>query len=86
MITTNSEKSMWAKTFGRSVISMLVGNFFEKKNNSASIIAIILVLTICYVIVAKEKFEYMSFLLNILFVVIGYYFGAKQEDTQRDDV
>ena len=79
MTTSISEKSWWARTFGRSVISMLVGTFFEKKTNAASIIAIILVLSICYVIVVREKFEYMSFLLNIVFVVIGYYFGAKQE-------
>lgn len=64
---------------------MLVGNFFEKKSNAASIIAIILVLSICYVIVVKEKFEYINFLLNIIFVVIGYYFGSKQESIERDD-
>ena len=83
--TSTSEKSWWARTFGRSVISMLAGTFFEKKTNAASIIAIILVLTICYVIVVKEKFEYMSFLLNIVFVVIGYYFGAKQESVTNGD-
>ena len=64
---------------------MLVGTFFEKKANAASIVAIILVLSICYVIVVKEKFEYMSFLLNIVFVVIGYYFGAKQESVTNVD-
>lgn len=85
MTTSTSEKSWWARTFGRSIISMLVGTFFEKKTNAASIIAIILVLTICYVIVVKEKFEYMSFLLNIVFVVIGYYFGAKQESVTNGD-
>ena len=85
MATTNSEKSWWARTFGRSIISMLVGTFFEKKTNAASIIAIFLVLSICYVIVIKEKFEYMSFLLNIVFVVIGYYFGAKQESVEKAD-
>lgn len=85
MATSNSEKSWWARTFGRSVISMLVGTFFEKKANAASIVAIILVLSICYVIVVKEKFEYMSFLLNIVFVVIGYYFGAKQESVTSAD-
>ena len=85
MATSNSEKSWWARTFGRSVISMLVGTFFEKKANAASIVAIILVLSICYVIVVKEKFEYMSFLLNIVFVVIGYYFGAKQENVADAD-
>ncbi len=80
-----AEKSWWARTFGRSVISMLVGTFFEKKSNAASIIAIILVLSICYVIVIKEKFEYINFLLNIIFVVIGYYFGSKQESVEKED-
>ena len=85
MVTSNSEKSWWARTFGRSIISMLVGNFFEKKANAASIVAIILVISICYVIVVKEKYEYMSILLNIVFVVIGYYFGAKQESVTGSD-
>lgn len=84
-MAASTEKSWWARTFGRSIISMLVGNFFEKKSNAASIIAIILVLSICYVIVVKEKFEYIDFLLNIIFVVIGYYFGSKQENVERDD-
>jgi len=84
-MTSTAEKSWWARTFGRSVISIFVGNFFEKKNNAASIIAIILVLSICFVIVVREKFEYINFLFNIVFVVIGYYFGAKQESTQSDD-
>jgi uncharacterized membrane protein AbrB (regulator of aidB expression) len=86
MATGNTESSWWKRTFGRSVISLIVGNFFEKKNNAASIIAIVLVLTICYVIVIKEKFEYMNFLLNIVFVVIGYYFGAKQDVIENTDV
>lgn len=85
MSLSSNEKSWWARMFGRSIISIFLGNFFEKKNNAASIIAIFLVLTICYVIVIKEKFEYMSFLLNIVFVVIGYYFGAKQEATEVDE-
>lgn len=85
MATSNSEKSWWARTFGRSILSMFVGNFFEKKANAGSIIALILVLSICYVIVVKEKFEYINFLLNIIFVVIGYYFGAKQETIDRTD-
>lgn len=77
---SKSEKSWWSRTFGRSLLELIVGiKFFEKKSNAASLIAILLVLSICYVIVVKEKFEYMSFLLNIVFVVIGYYFGAKQE-------
>jgi predicted membrane protein len=65
-------------------MSMLFGTFFEKKSNAASIVAIMLVLTICYAIVVGEKYEYMSILLNIVFVVIGYYFGTKQEAVQPD--
>ncbi|MNM50411.1 hypothetical protein D3C81_614460 [compost metagenome] len=81
-----SNKSWWSKTFGRSVLEMLLGvKFFEKKSNAASLIAIFLVLAICYVIVIKEQFEYMSFLLNIVFVVIGYYFGTKQAPVNGAD-
>ena len=65
---------------------MIIGiKFFEKKANAASIVAILLVFSICYVIVVKEKYEYVSFLLNIVFVVIGYYFGAKQESVTNGD-
>jgi hypothetical protein len=86
LATQLSEKNWWSRTFGRSVLEMLIGiKFFEKKANAASLIAILLVLSICYVIVAKEKYEYMSFLLNIVFVVIGYYFGAKQESVTNGD-
>ena len=82
--TPYSERSWWARIFGRSIISACFGNFFESKANAASIIALILVSTICYVIAVKDKFEYMSFLLNIVFVVIGYYFGSKQEAISQD--
>ena len=85
MDTPKSEKSWWGRIFGRSIMSMLFGTFFEKKANAASIIAIILVFTICYIIVVKEKYEYTSFLLNIIFVVIGDYFGAKQEVIDKED-
>jgi uncharacterized membrane protein YfcA len=80
-----SEKSWWGRIVGRSIISVLFGSFFEKKTNAASIIAIFLVLTICYVIVVKEKFDYMNGLLNIVFVVIGYYFGAKQTPVKEEE-
>jgi len=83
---TPPQKSWWSRTFGRIILEILLGlRFFEKKTNAASLIAILLVTSICYVIVFKEKFEYMSFLLNIVFVVIGYYFGAKQERVEEGD-
>lgn len=80
-VAKKTEGSLWKRTFGRSILELFIGvKFFEKKSNAASLIAILLVLSICYVIVVKEKFEYMNFLLNIVFVVIGYYFGTKQEN------
>jgi hypothetical protein len=82
-MTDGHQKSLYEKTFGnRSLISVLVGGFFADKNNAASVIAIVLVLTLCYIVAWKEKYEYATGLLNIVFVVIGYYFGSKR---QRDD-
>ena len=79
------ERSWYSKILGRSFFSILFGNFFENKNNAAGIIGIVLVFTLCYVIVIREKYEYMQGLLNVVFVVIGYYFGAKQGPDGKDD-
>jgi len=64
---------------------MLFGTFFEKKANAASLIAILLIATLCYVIVFREKYEYMNGVLNVVFVVIGYYFGAKQGLVSKEE-
>ncbi|MGD0956289.1 MAG: hypothetical protein ABR953_05600 [Candidatus Acidiferrales bacterium] len=55
------------------------------QNNAASIIAILLTLTLCYVVAVREKYEYANGLLNIVFVVIGYYFGSKRQKESSDD-
>ena len=45
-----------------------------------------LVATLCYVIVWKEKYEFLTPLLNIVFVIVGFYFGSKQsQETDEDD-
>jgi len=77
--------SWWKRTFGRSILSALIGHFFADKNNAASIIAILLVATLCYIVAFREKYEYVNGLLNIVFVVIGYYFGSKREKETDDD-
>ncbi len=59
-------------------------HFFADKH-AASIIAILLVVTLCYVVAVREKYEYVNGLLNIVFVVIGYYFGSKREKDTGDD-
>ena len=64
----------------------IVGIFFEKKRNTPSILAILLVGTICYVVVAKEKYDFLTPLMNIIFVVVGLYFGPKPcADNEEDD-
>ena len=77
--------SWWGRTFGRSILSMLIGHFFADKNNAASVIAILLVVTLCGVVLFREKYEYTNGLLNIVFVVIGYYFGSKRERERDED-
>ena len=77
--------SWYNRILGRSIFSVIFGGFFENKNNAAGIIGILLVLTLCYVIVFREKYDYIGGLLNILFVVIGYYFGAKSGPAGQED-
>ncbi len=93
-MTQTNQKSWYARTFGRSIFSMLFGKFFEVKNNSAGIIAISLVLTLCFVVIYVvvnnvEKIQSLDQLLdgilNIIFVVVGYYFGSKQKPVTPED-
>ena len=77
--------SWWGRTFGRSVLSLLIGHFFADKNNTASLVALFLVGTLCYLVVRRERYEVIPGLLNIVFVVIGYYFGAKRHKDQDGD-
>lgn len=89
-MSNETQKSWYARILGRSFISVIFGNFFEKKNNSASFIAIMLVGTLCFVILMNmnkiANFEpVINGVLNVIFVVIGYYFGAKQGPTSKDN-
>ena len=81
----SDQRSWWRRVFGRSILSALIGHFFADKNNAASLIAIMLVATLCYIVALKEKYEYATGHLNIVFVVIGYYFGSKREKDTGDD-
>lgn len=78
------ERSVWGLLVGRSIINALIGNFFTNKNNTAALIAIALVATLCWLAFAGNE-DIVPILSNIIFVVIGYYFGAKStEDSNRD--
>ncbi len=78
-------RSWWLRIFGRSILRALVGDFFNSERNTASIIAIMLVGTLCYVVVAKGKYEYVNNLMNLVFAVIGYYFGTRSRVTGDED-
>jgi hypothetical protein len=85
----SSEKSWYGRILGRSFLNIIFGNFFEKKSNSAGIIAILLVGTLCFVVIHNllkngsiEK--ELNIIANVVFVVIGYYFGSKQEPVLKD--
>jgi uncharacterized membrane protein len=85
MTENADERSWWRKTFGRSLLSALIGHFFADKNNAASIIGIMLVATLCYVVAFREKYEYLNGMINIVFVVIGYYFGSKRHPDDKEE-
>lgn len=78
-------QSLFSRLLGRSIMSAIFGKFFENKNNTASLLAIILVITLCWVIITKEKYDFLNGILNIVFVIIGYYFGAKQSAVLEEE-
>ena len=85
-----TQKSWYARVFGRSLFSVIFGKFFEVKNNTAGIIAVALVLTLCFVVITKIDLitnldTLLEGVLNIIFVVVGYYFGAKQMAISKDE-
>lgn len=77
--------SVWlAIAQNRSLLGLIVGQFFTNKNNTAALIAIALVATLCWLAFAGNE-AIVPILSNIIFVVIGYYFGTKStEDSDRD--
>lgn len=79
-------RSWWRKIFGRSLLKAIVGDFFDSQRNTASLIALMLVGTICYVILFRGRYEYMTVVTNLAFAVAGFYFGSKAgpEDDASD--
>jgi hypothetical protein len=84
------KRSLYQMLFGgRSLLSVLIGTqILADKNITASLVAIALVTTLCFIVVFRGKYEYGNALANIVFVIIGYYFGSKREvagDDPGDD-
>jgi hypothetical protein len=77
------QKSWYNRILGRSFFFIIFGKFFEKKDNSAALIAIMLVGTLCFTVIynlinSVNITEELRIITNVIFVVIGYYFGSKQ--------
>jgi multisubunit Na+/H+ antiporter MnhF subunit len=82
------EQSWWAKIFGRSIYSLIFGNNLADKNVAATIISILLVATLCYLAVTldgQDRSMLIQGLANLVFGVVGYYFGSKREEASEED-
>lgn len=81
----DKQPSAWYVFFqNRSILGLIVGQFFTNKNNTAALIAIALVATLCWLAFNGNE-DIVPVLSNIIFVIIGYYFGAKSKvDTDQD--
>jgi len=83
-MTEIDTRSWWRRIFGRSLIKAVFGDFFDNKRTTASLLALMLVATVCYEVVWKDK-DYLNQLMNIIFVIIGYYFGSKSGKSDEED-
>lgn len=84
------QKSWYNRILGRSFFFIIFGKFFEKKANSAALIALMLVGTLCFALIynlinSVNISEELRIITNVIFVVIGYYFGAKQYNSSNEN-
>jgi hypothetical protein len=84
MAASEEQKSWWTKIFGRSLYGLVFGKNLADRNVAATFIGIMLVATLCYLAAFKGHNELITPLVNVVFVVVGFYFGAKRE-TGTDD-
>ncbi len=77
--------SVWYLFFkNRSILGLIIGQFFTSKNNTAAVIAIALVTTLCWLALNGNE-DIVPVLSNVIFVIIGYYFGAKSSEASERD-
>jgi len=81
----DQNRAWWSRFFGRSIYGLIFGNNLADKNVAATIIGIMLVATLCYLAAFKQRYELLPPLANIVFVVVGFYFGSKREPAKDDD-
>jgi len=65
--------------FGRSIYGLVFGKNLADRNVAATIIGVMLVATLCYLAAFKQRYELLPPLSNIVFVVVGFYFGSRRE-------
>lgn len=80
--------SYFRRMFASSIAFLIFGKFLQNKTNAASLIAIMLVSTLCYLLIMNmakiQDFQpVLTAVLHVIFVVIGYYFGTKQPNVSK---
>lgn len=81
-------QSWWSRTFGRSVYGLIFGNNLGDKNVAATIISVSLVATLCYLALTttgEQQTLLIQALANLVFGVVGYYFGSKRQEAKEAD-
>jgi peptidoglycan/LPS O-acetylase OafA/YrhL len=87
---SDNKQSWYSRVLGRSILSILFGSFFEKRNNTAGIIAVTIIFTLSTIVITKlrcneDTSKEIGIISNIAFVVIGYYFGAKAKGDDKSE-
>ena len=78
-MSNGEQESWWTRVFGRSLYGLIFGNNLADRNVAATIIGFMLVATLCYLAAFKGKDDLIAPLVNVVFVVVGFYFGTKRE-------
>jgi len=84
MDTSPRQKSWWGRTFGRSIWAALFGENLGDRNVAATIIGVMLAATLCWLAI-KGKDDLAAPLTNLVFAVVGFYFGSKREKSDNED-
>lgn len=80
--------SWWTKTFGRSLYGLIFGGNLADKNVAATVISIMLAATLCYLAITlqgQNQTMLIQALANLVFGVVGYYFGSKRAKAEEEE-
>ena len=68
---------------GRSVIAWILGSFFRNPSNTSGVLAVLLVGTLIYLLLANG--EVPVILQNFVALILGFYFGGALQKGTNDE-